>query len=275
MSKIPVDGLISQFQRMYKEHWRYEWGAAETGCVDCSGAFVWAYRQYGQSIAHGSNNIARNYCETLLPIAQARPGMAAFKYHTPGQKGYDLPDKYSNSSDKNDYYHIGLIDETGEYVLNAQSTDAGFTRTKLSKWGAVGYLKAVAYRKGDDDKPMERMIVVADSGSTVRVRKAPSTSSAELTALKVGTIVQADPEDKGWRRIEFDGNREGYMMAKFLAPAPPDMPDVIPNGVATMTDLPLPTPEANSQFVTLTLTREDMEKLYQARDLLIQVLGVG
>jgi hypothetical protein len=70
---IPVDGLIALFNRMYREKWEYKWGAAQTGCVDCAGAFVWAYRQYGQSIYHGSNRIARRYIMELLPISQARP----------------------------------------------------------------------------------------------------------------------------------------------------------------------------------------------------------
>ena len=271
MGLIPVDGLIDLFKRMYIEHWRYEWEAAETGCVDCSGAFVWAYKQYGKSISHGSNSIARNYCEELQPISAAQPGMAAFKYRVPGQQGYALPDKYRDSRDQNDYYHIGLVDETGEYVLNAQSTEAGFTRTNLSKWGKVARLKAVAYAAEGDDT-MEPMIVTAESGSTVRVRKSPTTSSAEVAALKVGTVVQAGEEEKGWRKIVYDDGKTGYMMAKFLAPMPPDMPTVTPGNIATGTDLPIP---SGSQFVTVTMTQGDMDKLYQARDLLIQVLGVG
>ena len=41
---IPVHKLIALFQRMYREHWAYKWGSASQGCVDCAGAFVWAYR---------------------------------------------------------------------------------------------------------------------------------------------------------------------------------------------------------------------------------------
>lgn len=272
MGLIPVDKLIAEFQTMYDEHWRYEWGAAETGCVDCSGAFVYAYRQFGKSISHGSNAIARNYCGDLRPIADAQPGWAAFKYKTPGQDGYDLPEKYKGSSDQRDFYHIGLVDETGKYVLNAQSVKAGFTRKKLSAWGCVAPLKAVDYPKGDD-KPMAPMIVTADNGGTVRVRKSPSTSSAVLTSLPVGTVVQAGDDEKGWRKIVCPDGRSGYMMSSFLAPAPTAAPT--PGNIATGTDLPAPTPDTHSEFVTLTLPKGDVDKLYQARDLLIQVLGVG
>ena len=195
--KIPVKGLISLFRRMFDEHWAYVWGAARTGCVDCSGAFVWAYRQFNQSITHGSNAIARRYVVELLPISKAQPGMAAFKIRKPGDKYYALPATYQKggagyNGDLNDYYHIGLVAEDGKSVLNAQSAQAGFTRTALSKWGCVGFLKAVDYDK--EGGQMETYIVTADNGLPVRVRDNPG--GATIT-------------------IRYDG-QTGYMMAKFL-----------------------------------------------------------
>lgn len=169
---IPVLELIAIFVQMYKEHWSYIWGAARKGCVDCSGAFVWAYKQFGKSIAHGSNTIARSYVKKILPISEAKPGMAAFKIRKPGDRYYDLPAKFkkgggSYNGDLNDYYHIGLVDETGKYVLNAQSESAGFTRTAIKKWGAVGYLSAVEYNGGESLKhsingPPERRVKQTD-----------------------------------------------------------------------------------------------------------------
>ena len=34
MGKIKVSALIAVFERMAREHWAYEWGAAREGCVD-------------------------------------------------------------------------------------------------------------------------------------------------------------------------------------------------------------------------------------------------
>lgn len=262
MALIPCADIIVLFQRMYREHWRYEWGAAETGCVDCSGAFVWAYRQFGKSIAHGSNSIARNYCEALQPISAAVPGMAAFKLHRPGQDGYNLPDKYRDSPDQNDYYHIGLVDASCEYVLNAQSVKAGFTRTKLSKWGAVGYLKAVAYTK--EDQPMQTMMVNCPDGETVRLREKPSTNAATLSKVPSGAIVQGADYDLEWSRVDYDG-RNGYMMNKYLIPVPA-------HTVTTPTDLAPVTLPATGDTITLTLPRNAAEWL---RDALVSALGVG
>lgn len=260
---IPVDGLIAQFDTMYHQHWRYEWGAAERGCVDCSGAFVWAYRQFGKSIAHGSNAIARQYVRGILPIAEARPGMAAFKARKPGQSGYDLPGKYKQggsayNGDVNDYYHIGLVDSTGKYVLNAQSTSTGFVRSPISKgWTACGLLKAVDYQEESEVIPMETMRVVADRGKTVNVRDKPE--GEKIGAVRVGDTVQAGPEQNGWRQIEYLG-KTGYMMSKFLTPVQ----------VATGTDLQVPV--SGGGPVTITLPYEVALAL---REALVSAMGVG
>ena len=237
---IPVDGLISLFQRMYREHWPYVWGKAETGCVDCSGAFVWAYAQYHLSIPHGSNAIARQSVRELLPISQAKPGMAAFKYYPPGHPKWNLPQKYRKggsayNGDLNDYYHVGLVDDGSAYVLNAQGTQAGFTRTKLKSWGAVGYLKAVDYK--EEVKPMETYIVTAENGFPVKVRAKANKESLVITSLDVGTEVQAEEPDGGWQRIYYGQGIQnggmGYMMSKFLRKA--GETPAVPDGIITIT----------------------------------------
>lgn len=266
--KIPVDGLIGWFERMYREKWRYTWGSAEDHNVDCSGALCYAYRQYGRSIYHGSNTIARKHIIKLLPISEARPGMAAFKIREPGHPKYDLPAKFRKggaeyNGDLNDYYHVGVVDRDGKHVLNAQSTSAGFTRTKLSTWGAVGYLSAVDY-SGDAPKEgsqMQTMKVTSTNGGAVRMRKSPSTDAEPLAKLPVGTVVEAGEDVNGWREIVYrdDG---GYMMSQFLAP------------VTEEADPP--------QGFVLTLSTEQHKALCEMRDrmeadlkLLKSIVGVG
>ena len=216
---IPVNDLISGFQLMYKEHWRYEWGKAETGCVDCSGAFVYEYRKFGISIPHGSNAIARGYTSGgMLPIDQARPGMAAFKVRNPGESGYDLPVKYMQSGDLRDYYHIGLVDDDTRYVLNAKGTQQGFCRDKLTEkngWDFVAYLKDVEYQ---GESKMEQAKVVLPSGatgSTVNMRRVPSRSSDIIAKVPVGAVVSVTEDQGQWCQIEWNG-KSGYMMSNYL-----------------------------------------------------------
>lgn len=158
MSRIPVNGLISRFQLMYREHWAYSWSGTEDGLVGCAGAFVNAYRKYGRSIYNGSNRIARSYVVELIPIGVANivPGMAAFKVRQPGASNYALPEQYRKggsryNGDLGDYYHIGLVDDDPGYVLNAQGTRTGFVRSRIAEnWSHVAYLKDVEYTQQED-----------------------------------------------------------------------------------------------------------------------------
>ena len=220
---IPVERLIAYFQRMNREHWTYTWGSAETGNVDCSGAFVWAYRQEGESIYHGSNRIARVYVEELLPISEAEPGMAAFKLRRPGEAYYALPQGYLNgggqyNGDLNDYHHIGLVDNDPRYVLNAKSTAEGFKRSPISDgWDAVGRLIIVDYNDMEvPDMETYTAIVTAPSGGTVRMRKLPTTDSDTVAKVPVGSTVRINESASGWAQITFDG-KTGYMMAQYLS----------------------------------------------------------
>ena len=76
MTIIQANDLIALFKRMAREHWRYEWGKAKEGAVDCSGAFVYAFKELGGlTLPHGSKrararmgrrNCAREASKTRL-----------------------------------------------------------------------------------------------------------------------------------------------------------------------------------------------------------------
>lgn len=200
---------------------------------DCSGAFVRTYKAHGMSIYHGSNRIAREYVVELLPIDQAKPGMAAFKARQPGQQYYDLPSEYKQggahyNGDLADYYHIGLVDENPAYVINAQSTQTGVVRSKLSSnWCAVGYLKAVQYNdQEDNDNMADKMVVNTDK---VNLRAAPDKDAARVEYLNKGDIVTlgiAYPD--GWDYVTHE-RKSGYVMAKYLDPVDAEIKPVEPS----------------------------------------------
>lgn len=192
---------------------------------DCSGAFVRAYRVHGLSIYHGSNRIAREYVAELLPVTEARPGMAAFKLRKPGEKGYDLKDEYKPggshyNGDVNDYYHIGLVDEDPRYVINAQSTQRGVKRSKLADgWHCVARLESVDYNNGGDDTDMGYLYeAVVDSANDkpVNLRKQASVNAARIAEIADGTIAKVlDEVDDEWAEVLANG-KMGYMMRQFL-----------------------------------------------------------
>lgn len=232
-NKIPVSSLMADFQLMLAEHWTYREGAAQQGEVDCSGAFVWAFKQHGVSIYHGSNRMARVEVETLIPINVANivPGMAAFKHRAPGEAGYDLPSGYKPGGDYydgdlNDYYHVGLVSTNTSQVLNAQSTATGFVSSPISQnWSHVAYLKQVDY--GADAPEQTPTLpaygtatVYAANGLPVKLRKTASTKLPYLTKVPVGAqVTLRGQESDGWTPVSYNG-QDGYMMSEFLTTDP-------------------------------------------------------
>lgn len=224
--------LLKVFETMLSEHWKYTASAAEKGNVDCSGAFVYAYKQYGKNIYHGSNRIARVEAVQLLPISEAKPGMAAFKARNPGDSRYNLPSSYKKGAkyyngDLRDFYHIGLVSERGT-VLNAQSSATGFVESKIDSWTCVAYLKQVDY--GDDavDDSTENStedtstakesipaVVTAESGKTVNLRATGSLKGMILERVPVGTTVEILDETDDWALVN-SGKYIGFMRTTFL-----------------------------------------------------------
>ena len=234
MGKIPVSALIADFQTMLSQRWAY--GAdTKRGQVDCSGAFVWAYKQYNHDIYHGSNRIARVEVEELIPINMATivPGMAAFKRRAPGENGYALPSGYQPGGDHyngdlNDYYHVGLVDEDTARVLNAQSAATGFVASPIDKgWSHVGYLKQVDYERASPVSPVApaspptaeqpaTAFTTAPSGGTVNLRAAASLSAKLIDRIPIGQAVTLrGPESGGWYPVRW-GKKEGYVKADYL-----------------------------------------------------------
>lgn len=248
-----ADQLIADFRRMLVDKWGYipatsgetwttekqakaaagsdmvrKYGAQWIGhhVADCSGAFVYAYRQHSLSIYHGSNRIAREYVEELMPASQAKPGMAAFKLRKPGDKNYALPSEYRHggahyNGDLNDYYHIGLVDTDGS-IINAQSTATGVQRSKDSGWSCVGYLKAVEYgsQENGGEEPMSIAEVIGDG--KLNIRQEPNKHGTLVNQISPGTELQVVKTLTGvdgteWAYITCKKG-SGYVMAEYLMP---------------------------------------------------------
>lgn len=223
MKQISVNDLIKLFQKMYSEHWPYVWGKAEEGRVDCSGAFTYAFKQFGISCPHGSNAMARRFTVgPMRPLSEANPGMVAFKVRVPGEKDYALPEKYTRGADLNDYYHIGLVDDDGKHVLNAKGSQYGFCRDELTRsngWDCVAYLADVDY--GKEVVPVEetkfaRVVLPAGAtGTTVNMRKNDTKSAEVVARVPVGSEVRVINDGGEWCYIGY-GDKVGWMMSNYL-----------------------------------------------------------
>lgn len=222
MANIKVNDLIDQFQTMYDEHWSYEWGAAKKGRVDCSGAFVYAYKQLnGPSIAHGSNSILRKYCDNAIPANKINNlnivGYAAFKVRDWASS------EQSNSwynTEPGDAYHIGLVDKTGKYVLNAKSKSKGFSLDPISSWQYVAPLKAVDYSGGTIKMNTPYYALVTTKTTPLNLREEPNSDSISIAKMSKGETVLVKDEIDNWGIIEYNGIT-GYASLNYLNPISP------------------------------------------------------
>lgn len=248
---IKASALINLFQRMLDEHWAYELGAAREGCVDCSGAFVWAYKQLGATIEHGSNSIAHLRVGEYVPIEEAKPGYAVFKLR-PWRED-DSGNRWLDQQ-PGDCYHIGLMGRDGR-VLNAQSTKTGFVASPASQnWAFAAPLKAVSY--SDDEEGIETMfgnatVKTQTAGSYVNLREGASTRAAVIGKVYDGERINVLREaGTGWVYGKTQAGAEGYMSADYIVEDAPGADDAEDSGgeetasTTTLTD-------GNGAYVTL------------------------
>ena len=219
MSKIPVNELISCFERMRDEHWDYCLNSAREGCVDCSGAFVWAYKQFNKTILHGSNSIARLSVGDLLSISYARPGMVAVKV-----KDWTDDDDTNRwyDSEPGNVYHIGLVIQNGSEmnVIEAKGAQWGVVQTKLdNKWKFVAYLDEVDYTQKIEETIMEYKYTgtIRLSSGYVHLRSQPNITSKSIAKLHHGESVEiGDSSQPNWYAIKDESGNEGYVYSKYV-----------------------------------------------------------
>lgn len=207
-------------------------GSGDGGC-DCIGEIIGALRLAGEKWngTHGSNWAARNAIQEPYPYrikseSELEPGMIVFKARAPGESGYNLPSYYDNSPDRNDYYHVGVVMGVGPldimHCTKALSMGIdGITEDhSLGKWAYYAKLRDVDYSAVPAAPNMlYKARVVADSGSTVNMRKGPGMNYDIITRINIGDVMDVYGGDAEWQKVYYKC-QYGYMMTKFLSPLP-------------------------------------------------------
>lgn len=218
---IPVQKLIQTFRQMIG--WPYATpGVNGPGGIDCSGAFVYAYRQFGQSIYHGSNRIARVFCHDLRPVTTAKallPGMVIFKsrQNTDGMKAeYKPGGRYYNPELPQDFYHMGLVASADPLqIINATQPRVLISKS-LTGWTYAGLLNAVSYDEAAPAPALSQAVVYAQSGGSVNLRSRPQSGAVIVTRVPLGQLVDVmDKTNDDWWQVRYQSS-EGYMMSRFL-----------------------------------------------------------
>ena len=215
-------------------------GTNDENGIDCSGAFVRAYRAAGKNIYHGSNRIERVYCQDCFDLHGSarglKEGMAIFKYREPNEDGYGLPQDYRAggkyyNGDERDYTHIGLVTSVKPLGITNATSPVARVDTKIGSgihsWRRAGYLKAVIYNAaetGGSENSMSALVgktckVVVESGSTVNLRDKPDGDL--VVRVPAGALVLCSADTGTWASIRWDDTSTGktyagYMMSRFL-----------------------------------------------------------
>ena len=160
------DSLVKYFVDRYGAGWKNSAEAKENDryrsalygakwidhmVADCSGLFVWAFKELGGSIYHGSNTIFKSYCSLT------------------GKKGSKdlLPGTAVFTGTEQSKPHIGLFIGNNT-VIEAKGTTAGVITSSLSdkKWTFWGELKDVHY-EGQPEPTGKPTLRKGDRGSFV------------------------------------------------------------------------------------------------------------
>ena len=236
---ITLNAFLAAIQENIARITRYESGGdGKGGGCDCIGLIIGAIRLAGEtwSGTHGSNYAAR-YEMSTFGNASMFLGEIVYKAREPGEDKYDLPDRYKNSGDLRDYYHVGVVTSVSPLnithctsgsgckiqTLNSEgelvwtpSTNGGIkVDTKQGQWKYGGKLKMVDY-----NDVLYDAIVTAATGRTVNLRANPSENSTILKAVPIGSDIQVYEEKGDWSRVKWN-YWDGWMMNKFIVPVEP------------------------------------------------------
>lgn len=202
---VKASALIQLFQQALDEKWGYIWGqrgqtwtqAKQNAATrdmtkrygqkwvgkrvaDCSGLFVWAFRELGGDIYHGSNTMWKKYTTgkgTLTGSMDIRPGTAVFTVGDDGVRG-----------------HVGLY-IGGGVCIEAKGTAYGVVTSQLSRWDEWGELVGVEYDLPADSVTIApRTLRKGDIGTDVEEVQRILNQDSRYDGLKVDGIFGRDTE---------------------------------------------------------------------------------
>ena len=224
---IALADFLFRVNQIANEQPKYQIGHdGSDGACDCIGLVKGAIRRAGGTPTglSGTNYAARNTLKLskLTSDSQLKAGNVVLKSREPGETGYDLPEKYANSADLRDYYHIGVV--TGVYPLRIthMTTPTAKIDTKLGKWSWFGTLPHLGADAGGGEQTVTDTItatIKTPNGGPVNVRAGSGTSFRLVDRIPTGETVTVTQQGDRWSRIEYRGTKTivGWVSNEFLA----------------------------------------------------------
>lgn len=227
MKTITLKKYLEGIESIYIEQPKYKVGHdGSDGYCDCIGMCKGAIRRAnGDASGLSGTNYAARY--TILNLRKIT-GTGDLKVGDVVLKTGDidgmmpLPDKYRNggsayNGDLNNYTHIGTVTGVNPLEITHMTSPNAKKDTKLGNWAYVGWLPQVASdQEPEQEEPkVEKAVVYAASGTTVNMRKTPSTNAALIERVPIGKTVSIIKYGADWSQIEWL-KKKGWMMSKYL-----------------------------------------------------------
>lgn len=206
LTQSKLNELISMYPQYVSQSKNGRW-LGKT-CYDCASFVRFAMKQVGVSMVSGATSQWKKTKWTVKgTIDQLPKDQVACLYRWTGSV----------------MQHTGIYLGNG-YVIDARGSSSGVIKTKLESypWSHWGQPQGLISGSSNTDNTKIEVItvsyqakVVASSGTTVRMRSAPSKDAATIVAIPLGTTVEVVEEAQGWSGIMYE-NQKGYMMSEFL-----------------------------------------------------------
>lgn len=210
----------------------YVWGS--TGYVLTKSKLDELITQYPNYVSYSKNSKAIGHrvwdCASLVRYAMKQIGISMVSGATSQWKKTKWASKGTIDQLPKDqiaclYRWTGsVMQHTGVYcgdgtVVDARGSKSGVIKSDLSSYPWTHF--GIPVGLYEENKPSEvykvlyKAKVFAESGSTVRMRAAASSSARVVKEIPIGALVDVIEEGESWDKIGYEGS-VGYMMSKFL-----------------------------------------------------------
>ena len=231
MKKISVASFLHGLYSIYEEQPKYDKGCdGSNGKCDCIGMGRGALKREGVEDVKGMNGTNYAARHTILDMQkikkmeQLRVGDVVLKVRDKDDASMPLPDQYRKSGNdysqkwgETNFTHIGYVVSVNPLRIMHMTSPTAKIDTGLGNWTYFGRLPWVDYKNEQETEDLVAgwATVVAEKGSTVKMRAKPSTLCRLYWEVPVGAQVVLMEKGDTWSEIIYAG-QSGYMMTKFL-----------------------------------------------------------
>lgn len=222
-----INKFLECVESIYVESPSYEVGHdGSDGKCDCIGLVRGALMRAGETDIknlNGTNQASRKAIRNLEKLkkeGQLQLGDVVLKTRDKDDSSMRLPDRYRKGNSDYDekvgeinFTHIGVVTKVNPIEITHMTSPTAKKDSSIKGWSYFGQLPYVS--DYEDDPTIDKALVFAESGSTVKMREKPSTFCRLYWNVPIGSEIIVLESGESWSKIFWNG-KTGYMMSKFI-----------------------------------------------------------